>query len=398
MSLIWKLLRQHISIPQFIGFFFANVIGMAIILLGIQFYNDMNAVYSSEDSFMREDYMIVNKEVSMLNSIFGNDNTFSQDEIDDIKEQPFVEKMGVFTPSQFVVKAGFDLQGIARFSTDLFFESVPDDFVDVDKDGWTFDPEDNTIPIIIPKYYLDLYNFGFAQSRNMPAMTEGILEAIKIDITARGNQDEQIYKGHIFGFSNRINTILVPQNFLEYANKRFAEKQENKVVRVIMQVDNPTDENIKTFLEEHKYVTDEDKLDASKTNYLLKVVLSIVLLVGLIISVLAFFILMLSIYLLVEKNSEKLQNLMIIGYSPAKVARPYQILTIILNVIVALIAVLLVFLLRKWYMNLFENFFPNLEVPSFMPTWIMVIGICLFFSVINFFVIKRKVLSVWAKK
>ncbi len=398
MALIWKLLRQHISIPQFAGFFLANVVGMTIIFLGIQFYNDINAVYSSEDSFMREDYLIVNKEVSLVKSITGADVGFSEDEIDEIKSQSFVKKFGVFTPSKFMVWAGFDIQGIARFSTDMFFEAVPDDFVDVDKEGWTFSPEDNTVPIIIPKSYLDLYNFGFAQSRNIPKMTEGVLEAIKIDITARGNNDEQVYKGHIYGFSNRINTILVPQKFIDYANKRFSQEKDKSAARVIMQVDNPTDDKITSFLQDHNYVTDEDKLDASKTNYLLKIVLSIVLLIGLIISLLAFFILMLSIYLLVEKNSAKLQNLMIIGYSPAKVARPYQILTIVLNLVVALISVFIVFLMRMWYVRLFENFFPNLEVPSFMPTWVMAIGICIFFSIVNFFVIKRKVLSVWSKK
>ena len=40
MNLVWKLLRQHISIPQFAGFFFANLVGMTIILLGLQFYTD----------------------------------------------------------------------------------------------------------------------------------------------------------------------------------------------------------------------------------------------------------------------------------------------------------------------------------------------------------------------
>ena len=30
MSLVWKLLRQHISLPQLAGFFFANLCGMVI--------------------------------------------------------------------------------------------------------------------------------------------------------------------------------------------------------------------------------------------------------------------------------------------------------------------------------------------------------------------------------
>ena len=33
MTLIWKLLRQHISIGQLAGFFFANLFGMMIVLL-----------------------------------------------------------------------------------------------------------------------------------------------------------------------------------------------------------------------------------------------------------------------------------------------------------------------------------------------------------------------------
>ena len=27
MSLVWKLLRRHVSVPQFAGFFFANLLG-----------------------------------------------------------------------------------------------------------------------------------------------------------------------------------------------------------------------------------------------------------------------------------------------------------------------------------------------------------------------------------
>ena len=41
MNLVWKLLRQHISISQFAGFAFANLFGMLIVLFGFQFYQDV---------------------------------------------------------------------------------------------------------------------------------------------------------------------------------------------------------------------------------------------------------------------------------------------------------------------------------------------------------------------
>lgn len=398
MRLVWKLLKRHISIPQFCGFLIANIVGMTIILLGVQFYNDIQAVYNSEDSFMREDFLIVNKQVGTLSTITGKDNSFTESELSDFKSQPFVTKFGFFTPSTFRVRAGFDIEGMTNFSTDMFFESVPDEFVDVDKSEWLFHENEHSVPIIIPKYYLDLYNFGFAQSRNLPKLSEGVLEAISIEININGNGEADTYEGTLAGFSNRINTILVPESFIDYANTRFSGNNTQSVSRVILQVDDPTDERITKYLQDNGYETDEGKLDASKTNYLLKVLLSIVLLVGLVISILAFYILMLSIFLLVEKNSTKLENLLLIGYSPTKVSQPYQILTILLNVIVVLVSVITVLVIRKMYLRLFEDFFPNMETPSTSSMWIIAIGLCVFVSVINFFVIRRKVLSIWRSK
>ena len=38
MSLVWKLLRRHVSVPQIDGFDFAKLLVMLIVLLSEQFY------------------------------------------------------------------------------------------------------------------------------------------------------------------------------------------------------------------------------------------------------------------------------------------------------------------------------------------------------------------------
>lgn len=70
--------------------------------------------------------------------------------------------------------------------------------------------------------------------------------------------------------------------------------------------------------------------------------------VGLFISILSFYILMLSIFLLLQKNTTKLESLLLIGYSPNRVALPYQILTVGLNIIVLILSVGLVCWLRSF--------------------------------------------------
>lgn len=398
MKLVWKLLRQHISIPQFAGFFFANLVGMVIILLGIQFYNDTQAIYDGEDSFMKADYLIVNKKIGAMGAITGKTNGFTKNEIEDFEYQKFVERLGAFTPSSFDVSASFDMDASMSFATEMFFESVPDDFVDVDKDKWTWNNGDREIPIMLPKNYLDLYNFGYAQSRNMPKLSEGILGAVKLTIRIRGNGKQEQYSGKIVGFSSRLNTILIPEKFMVWANKEFAPDAKKEPTRLILEVNNPTDDRIAQYLQDNNIETDQDKLDASKTTFMLRIIVGIVMGVGLVISILSFYILMLSVYLLVQKNSTKLENLLLIGYSPAKVSFPYQALTVGLNILVLILAFGILFLVRTIYLGMFENFFPDMIAPSILPALIVGVILLVVVSIFNVIAVRNKVMSIWNRK
>ena len=364
-TLVWKLLRQHISIGQLAGFFLANLFGMMIVLLSVQFYKDVIPVFTEGDSFMKKDFIIATKKISALGSFAGKSNTFSAEEIADLKKQPFTKTIGAFTPSQFKVSAGLGMKeaGI-HLSTDMFFESVPDEFVDIKLDKWHFDENTHTIPIIIPRNYLNLYNFGFAQSRSLPKLSEGLMSLIQMDIMMRGNGRVEQYKGNIVGFSNRLNTILVPETFMRWANESFAPGTKSEPSRLIVEVNNPTDDRIAKYFKDKGYDTEGDKLDAGKTTWFLKVIVGIVLSVGLLISVLSFYILMLSIYLLLQKNTTKLENLLLIGYSPAKVALFYQLLTLGLNAIVLVLSISIVLYVRGSYMEWIGKLFPQLDEGS----------------------------------
>ena len=127
-------------------------------------------------------------------------------------------------------------------------------------------------------------------------------------------------------------------------------------------------------------------------------IIGIVLSVGLLISVLSFYILMLSIYLLLQKNTSKLENLLLIGYSPAKVALPYQMLTLALNAVVLFLSVGIVIYVRSNYMDMIGKLFPQLEEGNLGSA--LVIGVLLFVgvSLFNIVAVRRKVASIWMHK
>lgn len=398
MSLVWKLLRQHVSVPQFVGFFFANLLGMFIVLFGYQFYRDVLPVFTQNDSFMKADYVIVSKKIGMATTMSGRSNTFSNSEIDDFTSQPFVRSAGRFISTGYKVDATMSVNGVNILNSELFFESVPDRFVVVSSADWHYRDGDTTVPIILPRSYLTMYNFGFAQSHSLPKLSDGLVSMIDFNIFINGNGLHDRFKGRVIGFSNRISSILVPEAFMKWSNSRYAPDAPDEPTRLIMDVNNPADGQFSKYLDSKGYEAENNDANAEKMTSFLRLMVFIVVVIGLTISALSFYILMLSIYLLVQKNSYKLENLLLIGYSPSRVSRPYQLLATGLNFCVLVLVVVLVLVARSCYMDVLTLLLPDISEPSFLPTVLLGLLLFLFVTLVNTVVIRRKIINIWNRK
>lgn len=393
MNIVWKLLRQNISKPQLFGFFFANLIGLSIVLLSIQFYKDIDPIFSEKDNLFKDDYITITKQIGLLNTVSNKSSAFSTSEISDLKKQNFVKDVGGFTPSLFSVFAGINNSEMGiKFSTEMFFESVPNKFIDVKTENWTFRPSDRTVPIILPKNYLDLYNFGFAEANGIPKISENLISLVSLDIALYGkNGQREEMKGRVVGFSNRINTILVPESFMDWANTNLGEKNRPESSRLIVEVSNIADPNLANYFKDNGYVVSGENTTASRMSFFLKIIVGIVLAVGLLICILSFFILTLSIYLLLEKNMSKLKTLRLIGYSKAKVVRPYEYLSIGLNLIILILSLLIVFVVRNIYLASLTKLLTTTTQSSIFFMLTTGIAISFVLSILNILVIRRKV-------
>jgi hypothetical protein len=349
---------------------------------------------------MKRDYIIISKRVSALGGLLNKQSGFTADEVEELRQQGFARSVGEFTPSNFKVSTGISMaEAGVNMGTAMFFEAVPDEYVDVNLQKWNFDESSDVVPIIIPRNYLNLYNFGFAKSRGLPQLSEGVMGLIQMDIYMTGDNGEKLqYKGNIVGFSNRLNTILVPQKFIDWANNRLSPEKKNNPSRLIVEVENAADASMAKYLQQKGYETENDKLDNSKMTYLLRVVTAVVAGVGAVISILSFYILMLSVFLLLQKNTVKLQNLMLIGYSPRQVALPYQMLTVGLNVVNGIVAIIIVSVVRTLYIDSLTIVAPQMAVNPLAGICLICLILVSVISIINAVVIYRKIVSIWMHK
>ena len=395
-NLLGKLLRKNVSTGQLVGFALANVIGLCIVMIGLQFYADVRTVFSSEDSFINKDYLVLTKKVGGLDAVGGlfsrgNSKTgvFSSKELAQLSSQPWVRKLGTFSSSRYNVTAVVAQPGQGGLETQMFFESMPEEFLDVESSAWHFDPiQPQEVPVIIPKDYLALYNFGFASSQGLPRVSEGMVGLIPIQFYLTGSDGKSLsVTGHIVGFSSRINTIIVPESFMEWSSRQLGTySSANEVSRIILEVFQPGDAKVEQYLNAHNYEVAGDKMNRNKANYLLTISLVIVLAVGLLISTLSFFILTLSIHLLLQKNTEKLRILLLLGYSPFEVALPYERLVSLVNLTVYILATGVLFFVRNLYLPRLDGLATPGSIFSSLGLGLIII---LLISVGNIIAIRR---------
>lgn len=351
MNLVGRLLRKNTSAARVAGFVVSNFIGLTIILGALQFYLDAKGLLGAEGSFIDTDYMVINKRVTSENLLGGAAEGFTADEIAELERQPWVRKVGAFSANDFRVSASVGTTG-RSMSTDMFFEAIPDEFVDVPDKQWMWRPGQENVPIVIPKDYLTLYNFGFATSAGLPQMSEGIMSGIPMTLTlsSRDGSRVEYHTGYVAGYSNRLNTILVPSGFLEDANSRLGSGEDSAPQRLIIDVSSPGDVAIAPYLEERGWEPAGDK-SSSGAAFLLKVVTGIVIIIGVVITLLSFFILMLSISLIMEKNRWILHKLLQLGYPLGRVSKPYVRLIIGASAAAFVLSLVSVFLLRGYYLG-----------------------------------------------
>lgn len=386
-NLVSRLLSKNISISQIVGYALANLVGLAIVLVGVQFYGDISTALNGSGEDGLKDYLVISKKVNHVS--YNNKVAFTDEEIEQLRNQPWVESIGEFQVSNFNVMASVSLSS-QSMSTLMFLESVPDEYIDVDLSSWKWDEEKALIPIVISKDYLALYNFGFASAMGMPQLSESVINSVPIELSFSGNGYDDNFEAYIVGYSSRLNTIVVPYDFIEWANARYAPEATERSMpsRLIVKTHTPGDPAINEYIAEQGYELGGDKVDNSKMSYFLTVLTSVVIGVGAVISILALFILLLSIYLLIEKNKEKLRDLMLLGYTPRQVSMQYCAMVVIINAIILLLAIVVaIFVSTLWRKSLIAV---GMAVTGYGTMLLMAFLIIALITVVNVIVIRRR--------
>ncbi|MCE2708163.1 MAG: hypothetical protein LW685_06225 [Algoriphagus sp.] len=318
------LLRKTQSPLQLIAGIFGSFVGIFIVGLAVQLYAEYTHLISNQGNVAGYQFIIINKKVSALNTLKRDISQFSSEDLDRIRDLGVVEDIGVFKSNQFSVEGILQIPGQnGGFGSEMFLESVEDQFIDQTPEDWNWKIGDETVPLILPTDFLNLYNFNFAPSRGLPVLSQKTTKLARFSISISGEKGQETFVGRIAGYSSRINSILVPLSFMEFANEKFTANTPQKSGKIIVSIKDDKIATLYKLIKELDWETNEDKLRSGKFAAILELLISIMVLVGLLIVAVSFSSTILYVILAINKSRYEIDTLMLIGVPRTFIVRWY---------------------------------------------------------------------------
>jgi len=300
------------------GSWMALCLGVFLLFLaGIAWIDFRELLSDRKGGDSMAEYVVIGKTIGEHNAgskVQGN--LFSPAEIKTLLEAEGVQEVAALHSNRFPVTA--DIGGSMGFSTELFLESVDDRFLDALPQKWFWKPGDPALPVILSNEFLNLYNYGFALSQGFPQLSAKNIQSIPFRITVAGKEQ---YAARIVGFTDRISSVLVPQNFMDAMNSTYGSGKNGAPSRLILKVKDPSNTAFVNFLKDKQYNVNQDQLRWSRIRTVVQAIVASVGGVALVVVGMAVLAFILFVEITVQRAAHAIRLLMQIGYAPDTLVR-----------------------------------------------------------------------------
>lgn len=317
--LLRKLLLQHRGNNRLWPALLAICLGTILLLFAVMLWTGFRDLLngSYDNDALGSSYLIVSKRVVQEEALKEQKiERFNISEIRALSGLPQVADIAMLSSNRFPVSISLKGSGEMDFTAELFLEAVPDRFIDDKPIDWYWQHGSPEVPVILSTELLNLYNFGFAISQGLPQLSRNSLNSMVFNMRIGSGTYSELFSARVVGFSDRINSILVPESFIEFGNKMYAPPVSPGPTRVIIKVKDPSDKSFIQYLADRDYMTNTEALRSGKLRTAVQVVSMATGLLAVLLLIMGVLIFLLFIELAITRARESLQLLITIGYSP----------------------------------------------------------------------------------
>jgi len=331
------------------------------------------------------DFISVTKTIT--NENMGKDNRFSQADVEELKKQSFLTDAAPLVSNEFRVKASAG--NIIPFSTDLFLESIKTEFIDTVPPNFNWSPGQSDVPIIFSADFLEMYNV-FAPAQDLPQLSPETVSMVNVILECYGPLgDKKDFRGRIIAVSDRINSVLVPESFLAYANKEFGGRVAAPASRVYLKTVDANNPELLKFIEQKGYHINKDKTKFGRVKQILQAIVSGLGAFAVLVILLAMMLFSFYLKLMIARSKDNLQLLLTLGYSPDWLSKTVAKKWIPVYTIIIIVALVVTAIFQYIFAS---SFLQGRDELSIFPHWIVyMVSIILWLLcvIVNFRLIRK---------
>ena len=394
-SILSTILYRTQKPSQLLGAIIGSLLGFFLVIAAAQLFADFKSMVTSSEQAIGSQFLVVNKQVSVLNSFKLGKSTFNKNEVEQLKSLPSIKRVGEFTANQIEAVASMSIpngQAGAAMRTELFLESVGDDFLDVKPEDWKWNDGDEMIPMIVPTDFINLYNFNFAPGRGLPQLSKATIQMAVFDIDIRGAKGAAHFQGRIAGFSNRITSVLVPKSFMDYANSQYGNIQTSpESYRIIVEAKQNELPAIQKHFESEGYETNQELLKNGKFGSLLQAILGIVAVLGILVMFVSVSAFLLYVQLAITRSKYETETLLRQGYPHSKIISWYGKQLAAIMIIIAILTITLLIGVKSYTNKYIETF--GFEAPASLNQFVLLGGLALvsLLWLVQYFAVRKQI-------
>ncbi len=361
-------------------------IGVLLLLVSMQMFINIQHLLK-EDNPRKNGFDFISISKTITNENMGRDNTFNDSDLISLANRPEIQGVSPLIANQFRVKA--TAGNIIPFSTDLFLESLDNDFIDTIPPSFTWQPGQFTVPIIFSSDFLEMYNV-FAPAQGLPQLSDKTISSVNIILECYGPDGMQNFKGNIVALSDRVNSVLVPKTFLEWSNLHFGGVSKVKPSRVFIKTKDANNPQLITYLESQNYHLNKDKTKFGRVKRILQNIVSALAVFGILVIGLALMLFSFYLQLMIAKSKDNLQLLLTLGYSPKWLANSVVRTWLPVYISIIVIALVITELLHLMFINLTIIDSANLSWPLHWVVYITALCLLALTLYINSRLVKKE--------
>ena len=305
--------------------------------------------YGENSEMLSKNTIVIQKKVTSGPLLGLNNPEFSDEQIDEVRSMEFVESCDPIRSNTFDVVLSIDDPLIPAFNSNIYVQSVHEDYLDVKTDHWDWDEGSKTLPIIMPRDFLMMMN-NFLSASNIPQLSDDLVLDLKIDLNIGPRNYRETVHSRIVGFTNELSSILVPESFLNWANQKYGEKEKEVISQLVVKSKDGQFGLLENYLEENEFESKKSQLLIAKLKSTLGVLLTIISAISLLAVFLSMLVLIQYLQLIMTKNDYEIRTLLRLGHSPNQLIKVFLRYFMSLFSVVAVLSLLL-FIPAKYYLQ-----------------------------------------------